>query len=86
MVSNDSRPFNIWELVHDDDYSVETKAPFSYYRYVGSMTTPPCAEHVEWFVATKVKNISTTIVEMLKMALVADGMENTAPKGSHRLT
>lgn len=43
-----------------------TPPPFNYYKYMGSFTTPPCAENIVWFVASKPLKISTTFVDMLR--------------------
>lgn len=45
------------------------KRPRKYYRYPGSLTTPPCDENVTWNVITKVKTISKEQVEALKAPL-----------------
>jgi carbonic anhydrase len=36
-------------LFPDDKY--KDPDPFNYYKYMGSMTSPPCEENVVWFVA-----------------------------------
>jgi carbonic anhydrase len=40
--------------------------PFSYYKYKGSNTQPPCAENVVWFVVEKMQEISSTILVMFR--------------------
>tara|TARA_B110000503_G_C6952810_1_gene331744 strand:+ start:393 stop:518 length:126 start_codon:yes stop_codon:yes gene_type:complete len=35
--------------MHNDRKS-EFDVPFSYYKYMGSMTSPPCEENVVWFI------------------------------------
>lgn len=37
-----------------------------YFRYFGSLTTPPCSEGVIWTVAEKVKSISKDQIQLLK--------------------
>ena len=38
----------------------------TFYNYAGSLTTPPCSEHVKWFVATKPLSISQQEIQLMK--------------------
>ncbi|KAF8730946.1 hypothetical protein HU200_016821 [Digitaria exilis] len=48
-----------------------------YYRYMGSLTTPPCKEGVIWTILKEVRTVSMYQRELLREA-VDDGMENNA--------
>ncbi|KAK6942586.1 Alpha carbonic anhydrase domain [Dillenia turbinata] len=50
-----------------------------YYRYVGSLTTPPCWENVIWNVLGKVRTISKNQVAALKAPLKRVFWENSRP-------
>ncbi|KAJ6756054.1 CARBONIC ANHYDRASE [Salix purpurea] len=50
-----------------------------YYRYVGSLTVPPCTENVIWSVLGKVRTISKEQVEALKAPLRAEFKLNARP-------
>ncbi|KAJ6864817.1 alpha carbonic anhydrase 1 [Populus alba x Populus x berolinensis] len=50
-----------------------------YYRYIGSITSPPCTENVIWNVLGKVRTISKEQVEALKAPLGADYKQNSRP-------
>nr|XP_043620180.1 alpha carbonic anhydrase 4-like [Erigeron canadensis] len=50
-----------------------------YFRYIGSLTTPPCSEGVIWTVAEKVRPISEEQIKLLKGALDPDFQENARP-------
>ncbi|XP_062192626.1 alpha carbonic anhydrase 7-like isoform X2 [Phragmites australis] len=49
----------------------------AYYRYMGSLTTPPCTEGVIWTIIKKVRTVSRCQLELLREA-VHDGMEDNA--------
>ncbi|CAI9760656.1 unnamed protein product [Fraxinus pennsylvanica] len=51
----------------------------SYYRYMGSLTTPPCTEGVIWTVNTKVKTVSRSQIDLLKEAVLCYAEENARP-------
>ncbi|CAM0902785.1 unnamed protein product [Alopecurus aequalis] len=48
-----------------------------YYRYMGSLTTPPCAEGVIWTIVRRVRTVSRHQLELLREA-VHDEMEKNA--------
>ncbi|CAK7341823.1 unnamed protein product [Dovyalis caffra] len=50
-----------------------------YYRYVGSLSTPPCRENVLWNILGKVRTISKKQVEALRAPLGDDYKQNARP-------
>lgn len=50
-----------------------------YYRYIGSLTTPPCTENVIWNVLGKVRTISQQQLEALKAPLDPVYKNNARP-------
>ncbi|XP_052176438.1 alpha carbonic anhydrase 1, chloroplastic [Diospyros lotus] len=62
--------FDIWKL------SRNTR---NYYRYHGSLTTPPCSEDVIWNVFAKVKEITKEQVLDLKAPLKSNCKDNSRP-------
>lgn len=53
--------------------------PRKYYRYLGSLTTPPCTEYVVWTVLARVRTISNSQVEMLRAPLDKPYKKNARP-------
>lgn len=50
-----------------------------YYRYIGSLTTPPCTEGVVWTIMDKIASISKQQVKMLREAVMDNVDENARP-------
>ncbi|KEH16352.1 putative monodehydroascorbate reductase (NADH), Carbonic anhydrase [Medicago truncatula] len=50
-----------------------------YYRYMGSLTTPPCSENVTWTVIKEVKSVSQEQIELLQAAVHDDYDYNARP-------
>ncbi|KAL5708169.1 carbonic anhydrase [Ranunculus cassubicifolius] len=48
-----------------------------YYRYTGSLTTPPCTQGVRWIINRKIRSVSVEQMSLLREA-VHDSMENNA--------
>ncbi|KAL2481344.1 Alpha carbonic anhydrase 7 [Abeliophyllum distichum] len=63
-------------IIVPNDIQAESQ---SYYRYMGSLTTPPCDEGVIWSVNTKVKNVSRNQINLLKEAVLDYAKENARP-------
>ncbi|KAJ8754750.1 hypothetical protein K2173_012139 [Erythroxylum novogranatense] len=59
--------------------TVLEKTSQSYYRYLGSLTTPPCSENVVWTVLGEVSTISKEQVELLKSTLEVESKSNSRP-------
>ncbi|CAH9138263.1 unnamed protein product [Cuscuta epithymum] len=50
-----------------------------YYRYTGSLTTPPCTEDVIWTVNKKIHNVSRKQVKLLREAVHDSAERNARP-------
>ncbi|CAI9760655.1 unnamed protein product [Fraxinus pennsylvanica] len=57
---------------------IQSESP-SYYRYMGSLATPPCTEGVIWTVNTKVKTVSRSQINLLREAVLFYAEENARP-------
>ncbi len=56
--------------------SVYTPGELSYFKYDGSLTTPPCSEPVDWYVMREPKSISQ---EQVNSLLALSGVPNNRP-------
>ncbi|KAL6644664.1 hypothetical protein ACP70R_016272 [Stipagrostis hirtigluma subsp. patula] len=50
-----------------------------YYRYMGSLTTPPCTEGVIWTIVKRVRTVSKHQMELLRDAVHDDMEKNARP-------
>ncbi|KAK1279317.1 Bifunctional monodehydroascorbate reductase and carbonic anhydrase nectarin-3 [Acorus gramineus] len=50
-----------------------------YYRYIGSLTTPPCTEGVVWTIMGKIRTVSREQVKLLQEAVHDDTEKNARP-------
>ncbi|XP_020592483.1 alpha carbonic anhydrase 7-like [Phalaenopsis equestris] len=50
-----------------------------YYRYMGSLTTPPCTEGVLWTIINKVRTVSKEQVKLLREAVHDEFEDNARP-------
>ncbi|KAF8044255.1 hypothetical protein BT93_A2290 [Corymbia citriodora subsp. variegata] len=50
-----------------------------YYRYVGSLTVPPCTENVIWTIVQKVRTVAREQVKLLREAVRDDAEFNARP-------
>ncbi|KAI8013482.1 hypothetical protein LOK49_LG05G00981 [Camellia lanceoleosa] len=55
------------------------KNTHKYYRYVGSLTTPPCTENVIWHVLGEERSISQAQIDALKAPLLPANKNNYRP-------
>lgn len=63
-------PIHPFSFIWDEKEDVLNGRPFSYYKYMGSNTQPPCAENVLWLIADHPMGLSTTVIAMFRDALI----------------
>ncbi|XP_006291539.2 alpha carbonic anhydrase 1, chloroplastic [Capsella rubella] len=72
---NQSAQVEVGEI---DTRHIERKTR-KYYRYFGSLTTPPCSEDVSWTILGKVRSMSKEQVELLRSPLDTSFKNNSRP-------
>ncbi|KAH9756414.1 alpha carbonic anhydrase 7 [Citrus sinensis] len=50
-----------------------------YYRYIGSLTVPPCTENVTWTIVRKVRSVTREQVRLLRVAVHDESNTNARP-------
>nr|GEY71447.1 alpha carbonic anhydrase 7-like [Tanacetum cinerariifolium] len=50
-----------------------------YYRYVGSLTTPPCTQNVTWTIVNKVRTVSRAQLYAIRDAVHDEAEANARP-------
>ncbi|KAH7542657.1 alpha carbonic anhydrase 7 [Ziziphus jujuba] len=50
-----------------------------YYRYIGSLTTPPCTQNVVWTIVKKVRTVTRKQMRLLRVAVHDDSHTNARP-------
>lgn len=66
---------NVLSILYNEEMDVKSNKPFNYYKYMGSNTQPPCAEHVVWFVAADVIPVGSTVLAMFRDSLNVPGLD-----------
>ncbi|RDX83871.1 Alpha carbonic anhydrase 1, chloroplastic, partial [Mucuna pruriens] len=61
------------------DFEEINSSSHRYYRYVGSLTTPPCTEGVTWSILGKVRTLSKEQLKLLKAPLGPEFKHNARP-------
>ena len=56
-------------FIFDTFEEVYNEIPFSYFKYQGSRTSPPCEEAVTWFVVSEIFPVSSTVLVMFRDVL-----------------
>jgi carbonic anhydrase len=63
---------NVWKFMYGED-NYNQNIPFSYYKYMGSKTSPPCEENIIWFIYGETIKQGSTAISMIRDALNPPG-------------
>ncbi|KDP44024.1 hypothetical protein JCGZ_05491 [Jatropha curcas] len=63
-------------IVNPKDIKIGSR---KYYRYIGSLTVPPCTENVVWTISRKVRTVTKEQVELLRVAVHDEADTNARP-------
>ncbi|XP_010520706.1 PREDICTED: alpha carbonic anhydrase 1, chloroplastic-like [Tarenaya hassleriana] len=66
------------EVGEVDTKHIERKTR-KYFRYIGSLTTPPCSQNVSWTILGKVRSLSEEQMQLLKAPLDISYKNNSRP-------
>ncbi|KAK7392498.1 hypothetical protein VNO78_20939 [Psophocarpus tetragonolobus] len=67
------------EIGETNPYGIQTRGNI-YYRYIGSLTTPPCTEGVIWNIDRKIRTVSAAQVRLLRDAVHDHAERNARPR------
>ena len=70
---------------NDLNSGVYTPGELAYYKYDGSLTTPPCSEPVDWYVMREPKSIGKEQVDNLLALSGGSNNRPVQPKGSRKI-
>ena len=70
---------------NDLNSGVYTPGELAYYKYDGSLTTPPCSEPVDWYVMREPKSIGEEQVDNLLALSGGPNNRPVQPKGSRKI-
>ncbi|XP_010470127.1 PREDICTED: alpha carbonic anhydrase 2-like isoform X1 [Camelina sativa] len=65
-------------VVMIDPSKIKTESR-NYYRYIGSLTTPPCTQNITWTILKKIRTVSKSQVNLLRVAVHDDSNSNARP-------
>ena len=68
------------------NFSDHIKKDFKYYHYIGSLTTPPCTEGVDWFVMQEPIVLSEKQVKLMYQSMPVDNYRPTQPLNDRVVT
>ncbi|XP_047161725.1 alpha carbonic anhydrase 7-like [Vigna umbellata] len=63
----------------DPNVVMERESAAFYYRYIGSLTSPPCSENVIWTVFREVRSVSQDQIKLLQEAVEDHASSNARP-------
>ncbi|KAF2283336.1 hypothetical protein GH714_002389 [Hevea brasiliensis] len=76
MVAGNGETETVVGVVNPKDIKIGSR---KYYRYMGSLTTPPCTENVLWTIVRKVRTVTKEQVRLLRVAVHDDSDTNARP-------
>ena len=68
------------------DFLDHIKKDFKYYHYVGSLTTPPCTEGVDWFIMQEPIILSEKQVDLMEQSMPHDNYRPVQPLNGRIVT
>ena len=65
LLNINKKPFNLKQLLVDDNTSLLDDNYYNYYSYQGSLSSPPCTT-AKWIVFMDIFSVPLTVIEMIK--------------------
>jgi carbonic anhydrase len=64
--------FHVLKFIYNEQ-ELSEEPYFNHYKYMGSLTSPPCEENIVWFIHAAPIPIGSTAIEMIRNALNEPG-------------